>query len=319
MMVKKTKEMSRSEILRKSKQKRIFKDNLTLFMLVLPGLICLIVFSYIPMGGIVIAFKNYIPRKGIFGSPWVGLDNFEFLFRSPDILKLIRNTALYGSAFLILDLITQMGLALLFYFMRAKKAQAVYKTIFQLPRFLSIIVVSYVTYALLSPSYGILNQVIISFGGTAVSWYQEPAYWPFILSIVHIWMCVGGGCLLYYSNLLSIDPALFEAAVIDGATTLQKCRYIALPSFKPLVAMNLTLGVGALISVDMGLFDAIPRAQGLLFPTTDVINTYVYRGVLRGDISMPAAVGLFQSLVALFLILLANAIIKKVSPENSML
>lgn len=310
---------NRELAMKKSKKKRIFRDNLQLFMLVLPGLLCLIVFSYIPMSGIVIAFKNYVPRLGIYGSEWVGFKNFEFLFKSPDLVRLIRNTACYGSAFLVIDMVTQIALALLFYHIKNKTALRTYKTIYQLPRFLSIIVVSYITYALFSPSYGILNQLITSAGGEGIKWYSEPAYWPFILTFVHIWISVGGGCLLYYSNLLAIDPALFEAAVIDGATTLQRCRYVAIPSFKPLIAMNLTLGIGSVISVDMGLFDAIPKAQGLLFPTTDVINTYVYRGVLKGNISMPAAVGLFQSVVAVFLILTVNLIIKKISPENSML
>lgn len=302
----------------KIKKRRIFKENLHLFVLTIPGLIFLLVFNYLPMSGIVIAFKRYVPRLGIWGSEWVGFDNFKFFFESPDLLRLVRNTALYGSAFLVVDMIGGILLALLLYHLTNKFALKAYKSIIMLPRFLSVIVVSYITYALLSPSYGIVNQVITALGGEAISWYAEPKYWPVILTIVHIWMTIGGGCLLYYATLVGIDKNLFEAASIDGATVLQKCRHVALPSLKPVICMNLTFGVGGIVSVDMGLFDAVPRAQGLLFPTTDVINTYVYRGLLNGDIERPAAVGLAQSVIILALILIVNAIIRKVSPENSM-
>ncbi len=302
----------------KTRRKRIFKENLHLFLLTLPGLIFLLIFNYLPMSGIVIAFKRYVPRLGIWGSEWVGLDNFEFFFKSPDLLRLIRNTALYGASFLIVDIIGGILLALLLYHLTNKVALKAYKSIIMLPRFLSVIVVSFITYALLSPSYGIINQVIKALGGEPISWYAEPGYWPVILIIVHIWMTIGAGCLLYYATLVGIDKSLFEAASVDGATVLQKCRYVALPALKPVICMNLTFGVGGLVSVDMGLFDAVPRAQGLLFPTTDVINTYVYRGLLNGDIERPAAVGLAQSVIILVLILIVNAIIRKVSPENSM-
>lgn len=309
---------NRDEYYRVLKKKAERKRTRELTLLTIPGVIFMLVFSYLPMLGVIIAFQDYSPRLGLFGSKFIGFKNFEFLFQSPDILRLIRNTVAYGATFIIVDLIAAVSLALLFFHVKHKFAQNTYRTIFQLPRFLSIIVISYVTYALLSPSYGILNQIVTAFGGEAIKWYSEPAYWPFILTFVHVWMTVGGGCLLYYSNLLSIDPALYEAAEIDGATVLQKDWYISIPSLKPLIALNLIMSVGALISVDMGLFDAIPRAQGILFETTDVINTYVYRGVLRGDVSMPAAVGLFQSVVALILVLSANAVVRKISPENSM-
>lgn len=311
-------EKTLSKTMQKSRKKRIFRENVELSALVFPGFICMLIFKYLPMAGIVIAFKNYVPRKGMFGSDWVGFENFKFLFSSPDLGRLIRNTVLYGSSFLIFDMITAIALALFFFYLKNKVALNIYKSIYQLPRFLSVIIVSYIVYALLSPSYGIVNQIITHFGGEAIKWYSDPVYWPFILIFVHIWMMVGGGSLLYYANLLSLDPALFEAADMDGATVLQKCRYICLPSFKPIIAMNLTLGIGGVISVDMGLFDAVPRAQGLLFPSTDIIGTYVYRGVLNGDFSMPAAVGLFQSVVAITLILVSNQIIRKISPENSM-
>lgn len=297
---------------------RALKNDLSLLMLALPGLIFLIVFSYLPMGGVVVAFKNYVPRKGIWGSEWVGLDNFKFFFTSQDAGRTIRNTVLYSIDFIIVDLIVGVAIALLLYFLKNGLALKIYHTIILFPRFISIIIVAFITYAILSPSYGVLNQLIIACGGEKVQWYSEPAYWPFILTIVHIWQIAGSGCLYYYAALVGIDESLFEAASLDGANVWQKCRYIAIPSLIPVMILMTILGIGSLFSGDMGLFYQVPKDIGTLYPTTDIINTYTYRALLDGSLVKSAAVGLFQSLTGLILVLLTNGIVRKISPENSM-
>ena len=308
--------MKKTGRVQKNGRKKMIRENIALFMMTVPGLIFIILFNYLPMSGIAIAFKNYAPRKGIWGSDWVGLANFEFFFTSQDAARTIRNTVLYGIDFLVVDLIVGVGMALLLYHLR--KGIKVYHTIILLPRFISIIIVAYMSYAILSPSYGVLNKLIIALGGTRILWYDKAVYWPLILTIVHIWQIAGSGCLYYYAALVGIDDSLFEAAGLDGASTWQKCRYIAIPSLIPIMAITLTLGVGHIFSGDMGLFYQVPMDQGVLYPTTDIINTYTYRALLNGSLAKSAAVGLFQSVTGLILVLITNGIIRKISPENSM-
>lgn len=304
--------------LKRLKKRRAFFDNLTLFLLTLPGLAFLLLFNYAPMFGVVIAFKKYQPLKGIFGSEWIGLDNFRFFFNSQDALRTIRNTVLYAVDFLILDLVLGVLMALLLYHLHSKVMLKTYHTIILLPRFLSIVIISFMVYALLSPSYGVLNQIIQAFGGQSVQWYSEPKYWPAILTLVHCWQIAGSGCLYYYAALVAVDESLFEAATIDGANTLQKCWHIAIPSLIPIMVIMTTLGIGNLFSGDMGLFYQVPKNQGILYETTDIINTYTYRALLGGTLEKSTAVGLFQSVVGLVLVLITNGITRKISPENSM-
>ena len=299
-------------------KKRVFKNNLQLFLLALPGMLFVILFNYVPMGGIVIAFKKYMPRIGLFQSPWVGFDNFKFFFTSQDAVRTIRNTILYSVDFLVVDLVVGVGMALLLYHIRNQRMLKVYHTIILIPRFVSMVIIAIIVYALLSPAYGIVNQVITVFGGEAVSWYSEPSYWPFLLNIVYIWKIAGSGCLYYYAALVGIDEGLFEAASIDGANIWQKCWHIAIPSLIPIMTMMTILGIGRLFSGDMGLFYQVTRDQGILYPTTDIINTYTYRALLDGYMEKSAAVNLFQSVVGLILVLGANTITRKVSPENSL-
>lgn len=300
------------------RRRRLFRENLTLFLLALPGLFFLILFNYVPMGGVIIAFKKYVPLKGILGSKWVGLKNFEFFFKSQDAVRTIRNTLMYSTTFLILDLILGVLMALLLYHLRSRKALKVYHTIILLPRFLSIIIISFIVYAILSPSYGILNRILAAFGGERIQWYSEARYWPVILTIVHCWAFVGAGCLYYYAALMAVDESLFEAATIDGANTIQKDWYVSIPSLIPIMVIMTILGIGGLFSGDMGLFYQVPKNQGILYETTDIVNTYTYRAMLDGTLEKSAAVGLFQSLIGLILVLGTNAIVRKISPEHSM-
>lgn len=310
--------MKKKKKLSKSKVAATRKYNLTLLGLCLPGIVCLILFNYLPMFGITIAFKDYNPIKGILKSPWVGLDNFKYFFLSQDAFRTIRNTLLYSVEFLILDVVFGVLIAVLLYNIRSKIAVKVYHTTILIPRFLSIIVIAYMAYGFLNPTRGVLNKIVEFFGGNPVSWYTEPAYWPLIITIVYLWKSLGSGCLYYYAALTGIDATLFEAAEIDGANAFQKTWHVAIPELIPIMVMTTILGIGAIFSGDMGLFYNVPRDMGVLYETTDIINTYTYRALLGGSLEKSAAVGLFQSVVGFVLVLVTNGIVKKVSPENSM-
>ena len=303
---------------RRLTRRRLFKDNIALWGMAFPGFFLLLLFQYVPMVGIIIAFKNFVPRKGIFASEWNGFDNFKFFFTSQDAGRTIKNTLFYSVTFLIIDLILGVLIALLLYHLKSRKSLKVYHTVMLTPRFLSIVIIGFIVYGFLSPRYGMANRVIEFFGGEPVSWYMNPQYWRVILIVVHIWQIAGSGCLYYYAALVGIDSTLFEAAELDGANTFRKCWHVAIPALIPVMCMMLILGIGSLMGGDMGLYYNVTMNQGPLYPTTDVIGTYVYRAMLGGTLAKSAAIGLFQSAVGMVLVLVSNAIIRKVSPENSM-
>lgn len=294
------------------------KENLQMLTMTIPGLILVFLFCYLPMPGIAIAFKKYNPNLGIWGSPWNGFDNFKFFFTSQDAGRTIRNTVLYSVGFLILDLIFAVGLALMFYFLRSKKGLKVYNTIVITPKFMSAVIVAFIVYAILSPSYGLLNSIIEFFGGEPIAWYSEPKYWPWILTITHIWQTVGMNSIVYYASLMSLDESLLEAAVIDGANRRQQIFHVIIPHLVPIMVITTILGMGSIFGGDFGLFYQVPKDQGLLYSTTDIISTYTYRAMLNGSLEKSAAVGLFQSVVGLIMVVTTNAIVKKISPENSL-
>lgn len=295
------------------------KDNFELFTMALPGYILSFLFCYLPMFGIIIAFKKYNPNLGIWASKWVGFKNFEFFFKSNDFFLLMRNTIGYGLLFLFLDNICSVLLAYAFYNVNSKGALKYYQTTAILPNFISMVLVAFIVYAFLSPTNGMLNQLIESFGGEAVDWYSKPNAWPVILSIVQVWKSVGMSSLLYYACMVGIDESLFEAADMDGATKRHHLFYIIIPEIASLLGLKLIMGVGGLVSGDFGLFYQVPMNVGTLYPTTDIINTYVFRALQSGtNMERTAAVGLFQSLTGTVLLVLTNTIVRKVSPENSM-
>lgn len=306
---------------KKTKQIRMkgtIGDNIQLFMLQLPAIILFFVFCYIPMYGVIIAFKDFTPRKGIWGSPWVGLENFEFFFASQDAARIIRNTLLYNITFLILGTAGAVIIALLLYNLTKRWLVKTYNTIMILPKFMSIVLISFIVYALLNPASGIVNQLIEACGGSPIDWYAKPGAWPFILTFVHLWQCVGYSSIIYYAALMGINPELFEAAKIDGASKLQQTWNIALPEITSLIIIQTILALGSIFSGDFGLFYQVPRNVTTLYPTTDIINTYTFRALLGGDMAKSSAIGLLQSLVGTFLIVTVNLIVKKISPEDSL-
>lgn len=294
------------------------KENLQMLTMTIPGLVLVLLFCYLPMPGIAIAFKKYNPNLGIWGSEWNGLDNFKFFFTSQDAGRTIRNTVLYSVGFLIIDLVFAVGLALMFYFLRSKKGLKVYNTIVITPKFMSAVIVAFIVYAILSPSYGLLNSIIKFFGGEPIAWYSEAKYWPWILTITHIWQTVGMNSIVYYASLMSLDESHLEAAVIDGANRRQQIFHVIIPHLVPIMVITTILGMGSIFGGDFGLFYQVPKDQGLLYSTTDIISTYTYRAMLSGSLEKSAAVGLFQSVVGLIMVVTTNAIVKKISPENSL-
>lgn len=312
-------ETNMTAVPKKKSRWKDFKDNAELSALMLPGLVLLAIFAYVPMFGIIIAFKDYRNNLGIFGSKWVGLKNFKFFFTSQDAWRIGRNTVGYGLLFIILGLIAAVLVALLLNEVRNKVALKFYQTSMILPHFLSWVIVGYITYILLEPNMGIFNKIIEACGGTGKQWYSEPKYWVFILPIVNLWKTVGLKSIMYYAALMGVDEQLYEAAQLDGANKFQQTMYVTIPALVPLMITLTILDVGHIIKGDFGLFYTIPRDIGLLYPTTDIIDTYVYRGLRTGDdIGITTAVGLFQSVVGLLMVVGTNLIVKKISAENSL-
>ena len=299
-------------------KKAKFKRWVPLYLMMAPGLIYLFINNYMPMAGLVVAFKNYNVVDGIFGSPWAGLSNFTYLFN--DASKITRNTLLYNIVFIIINLILGIAFAIFICDIRSKACKTIYQSAILLPFLMSIVIVSYITFAFFSGDNGMLNKTILPFfGKEAINWYSESKYWPVILVIVNTWKGVGYGCLIYISSISGIDPSFYEAAELDGASKWKQIRYITLPSIMPSVITLTLLNIGRIFYSDFGLFYQVTQNSGQLYDTTNVIDTYVYRALLQsGNIGMASAAGFYQSIVGFACVLLANVVVRKLSPENAM-
>ena len=307
------------DVAKRASMRKAFRENAELSVLLIPGILYFLIFCYLPMIGIIVAFKDYRNNLGVFGSKWTGLKNFEFFFTSQDAVRIFRNTIGYGIAFIILGLVCAVIVALLLYEVRSRNCLKFYQTTMILPHFLSWVIVGYITYILLEPNMGVINKILGIFGIEGLQWYSEPKYWIFILPIVNIWKTVGLNCIMYYAALMGVDKELFEAATLDGAGRFKQVIYISLPMLVPLMITLTILHDGNVIRGDFGLFYTIPRDIGLLYPTTDIIDTYVYRGLRTGDdIGITAAVGLFQSVVGFVMVVGTNLVVKKINPEQSL-
>ena len=297
-----------------------FKRYLPMYLMFLPGAIYLIINNYIPMGGIIVAFKQYNARAGILASPFIGLQNFEFLFATPDAWVITRNTILYNVAFIVINNVLGIAFAIFICNTLSKKLKKVYQSAILFPYLMSAVILGYIVFAFLSQSNGIVNKSILPMlGKDPINWYSEAKYWPFILTLANTWKGVGYGCLIYISTINGIDPSLYQAAELDNATKWQQIRYITLPFLKPVVITLVIMSVGRIFFSDFGLFYQVPRNSGLLYATTNTIDTYVYRGLMHsGNVGMSAAAGFYQSVVGFIIVLVSNLIVRKVSPENAM-
>ncbi len=301
------------------KKRRFNVDNFQLWTLAILPVIHTFIFHYVTMGGLVLAFKNYNYRDGMFGSPWVGFENFRMLVTSNIFARITRNTLVMNFIFITLGILAAIFLALMLFRLRSRNATKVYQTILITPNFLSWVVAAYMAYTLLHPINGTLNSLITMLGGEAIDWYNEPKYWPIILTVCNIWKHIGMDSLFYYATLMGIDTSLTEAAQVDGANKRQVDRYIMLPALGGILCINLILKVGSIFRADFGLFYQIPKDVGKLYSVTDVIDTYVFRAVRTGgDMGTTAATGMFQSVVGLFLVLLTNYIINKIDSDKAL-
>lgn len=311
--------MKKAEV-KKGKKKNVLKEYWPLYLMMLPALLYLLINNYIPMAGMVIAFKKLNFAKGIWASPWAGLKNFKFLFASKDAWVITRNTLLYNVAFILVNMVVGIAIAILITEVRNTKLKKIYQSAILLPFLMSMVILSYIVYALLSAENGLVNNSILPlFHIDSIQWYQEPKYWPAILIIANCWKGVGYGCLIYIASLIGIDPSFYEAARLDGASKWQEITKITLPSLVPTIITLLLLSIGRIFYSDFGLFYQVPMNSGVLFPTTNVIDTYVYRALIeQGNISMSSAAGVYQSLVGFCVVMLSNWIVRKVDKDQAL-
>lgn len=296
------------------------KKYIPFYVMMIPALVYLFINNYMPMSGLVLAFKKYNVRDGIYGSPWVGLANFKYLFTTKDAWVITRNTILYNLIFIVLGTVCAIAIAVILNDIVSKRVKKTYQTIILLPYMISMVVVAYLVNAFLASDTGFINNYIMEpLGLEPISFYAETKYWPFILVFLNLWKGVGYSCIMYLANLGGIDPGYYEAASLDGATRWQKFTKITLPCLKPTIITLTILAIGKIFYSDFGLFYQVPMQSGSLFNVTQTIDTYVFYGLMKnGNIGMSAAAGFYQSLVGFALVLLTNAIVNKISKENAM-
>lgn len=294
--------------------------SLPLYLMALPGLVYLLINNYVPMAGLIIAFKNINFSKGILGSDWVGLSNFTYLFATKDAWIITRNTLLYNASFIVINTVVALFLAVVLNEIRNRILNRIYQAIVLLPMLVSMVIVSYLVLAFLNPQTGFLNKSILPiFGLPAVSWYSDPGAWIVILPLVNLWKGVGFGVVIYFASIVGIERALYEAATIDGASFMQQVRSITLPMLTPVVILTTMIGIGRIFYSDFGLFYQVTLNSGAIYNTTNVIDTYVYRGLMQlGDIGMSSAAGLYQSVVGFLLVFLSNLLVRKISRDNAL-
>ncbi len=296
------------------------KRFIPIYIMMLPGLVYLFINNYMPLPGLVIAFKQYNAKLGIYGSKFVGFKNFEYLFKTSDAWVITRNTILYNVAFIIVNTVMAIMVAVILSELNGKRKK-VYQSVILLPNLISSVIIGYLVFAFFSIENGFANNTILPlFGKEEISWYSEPKYWPFILIFVSAWKSIGYNCIVYLATIMGFDRAYYESALVDGATRWKQFTYITLPLLKPTIIMLTLMAVGRIFYSDFGLFYQVPMNQGALYSVTNTIDTYVYRGLLQlGNISMSAAAGLYQSVVGFILVLGANMLVRKLDKDSALI
>lgn len=300
------------------------KKNFSLSLFCLPGFIWFILLSYLPMFGVIIAFKNYRIFSdnffyNLYMSDWVGFRNFKFFFLSKDAWIIIRNTICYNAVFIVVNIVLAMFTAIAINELLNKRLAKFYQTSLFLPYFLSWVVISYAVFAFLSPDKGLINQIVKSFGGHNINWYTNKSWWPLFLVVINAWKGLGYNTVIYLSALSGIDKTYYEAASMDGASKWQQVKYITIPMLKPVITVIFIMSLANIFRADFGLFYQVPRDSGPLYPVTNVIDTYVFRALTRtGDIGLSSAVSLLQSFVGAVLIILANKLVRRYDKERAL-
>lgn len=295
------------------------KRTRTLTMMAMPAAVVLFIFSYVPIVGLVIAFKDFRYDKGFLGSEWIGFKNFEFFFKSNDAWVVLRNTIGLNFLFIAMTLVVSVAIALMMNEVKSRRMIKAAQTIMFFPYFMSWVVVGYLLYAYLHHDYGILNQILHFFGLKSISWYAQSKYWPAILTFMYVWKMAGYYSVIYYAGMMGIDDTYYEAAALDGASRWQMVWKITLPMIRSLILIMAILQIGRIMYADFGLFFNLTRDQGALYATTDVLDTYIYRALrVTGDIGIGSAVGCFQAVVGFLLIMGSNLIVRKIDKDSAL-
>lgn len=293
--------------------------NKVLYLMLLPGLLVLLVNNYLPMFGIVIAFKDYNYTKGFWKSDWVGFNNFEYLFNSKAAFLITRNTILYNIAFIVIAATIAVVLAIIFNELLNRRMSKLYQSVMFLPYFLSWVVISYLVFALLSSDMGFINKALINSGMQPIDWYVDPRFWPLIILLVNTWKWTGYDSIIYLAAIIGFDKSLYEAAAVDGASRFQQITKVMVPMLVPVITILTLIKVGRIFFTDFGLFFNIPRNSGPLYDVTNVIETYVFRALRQtGDIGMASAAGFYQAIVGFIVVITANYIVRKIDKDSSL-
>jgi putative aldouronate transport system permease protein len=303
-----------------------FDRNKAFLLMALPGTIWLLIFCYLPMGGVFIAFKKMTFFKSSFIeniliSEWVGFQNFEFFFGSPDAWRVTRNTILYNLVFIAVGLIVAVTIAIAANELHSKRASKYFQSVMILPAFLSWVAVSYLVYSFLNPGFGVINNLLSLLGIAPVDWYKTEQYWPFIFLFLNIWKGAGMGSIYYFAALTGIDQEMYQAAQLDGASKWKQTIHVTIPSLRSTMIILTILSLGNVVRSDFGLFwvTSSNLGGGALFNVGSTIDTYIYKALIsNGNISLAAASGLYQSVVGFATIVSANLIIRKIEPESAM-
>lgn len=299
------------------------RDDTELTLLALPTTIWYVLFSFLPMFGIIIAFKKFRINggfiKSILTSEWAGLDNFKFLFSTGDIWIIIRNTLCYNIIFIVLGIVLPLTTALMVSQLRNKRMAKVYQTAMFMPYFLSWIVISAIVWAFLSYDKGLVNGVLSSVGGQMHQWYMEKEFWPGFLVFMQVWKTLGYSMVVYLATITGIDRTYYEAAVMDGASIWQQMKSITLPIMKPVIIMMFILSVGRIFYSDFGLFYNVPRDSNSLYNVVYTIDVFVFKQLKTSTPGMASAAAFIQSVAGCVTILTANWVVKKVDPDSAMI
>lgn len=313
------------------KKDKIMKKTLTtayrqraLLCMALPAIVLVIMFSYVPLYGIITAFKGFKFDLGIGGSPWVGLENFRYLVGMGEkSWRIVRNTMGYWAINTVTGTVCNLVLALALNECRKKYFVKVTHTIMIFPTFISFVAITFMAYAILKGNGGLLNQVLEFFGKAPVSWYTEPKYWPVILTVINLWKGAGYGCILYLSALAGMDTEIFEAAEIDGASRMRQIWHISIPQLMSMISIMLIMSVGGIMSSNTGLHYLVTKNIVMLHPTTQTIDSYVMdsllgTGELNSKFGIQAAITFFQMAIGSTLVIITNVIVRKIEPANSL-
>lgn len=304
---------------RKRKVRRMTRF-IPLYLMMIPGIAYLIINNYMPMPGLMMAFKKFKYTKGIWGSAWCGMKNFTFLVSSRDLSLLLRNTLLYNVVFIILGTALSVTVAVLLNEVGRKKLQQTYQTLILIPHLMSYVIIAYIVYALFGGEYGMINNSILRpLGLEAVSWYTKDQYWPFILTGVYLWKSFGYSSIVYYATIVGFDTTLYEAAMVDGANRFQCILKITLPLLKHVIITLTLFSVGHIFYSDFGLFYQVPMNSGMLYNATSTIDTYVYKGLMENNnLGRASAACFIQSIAGFLCVMTANAAVRKIEAESAL-